>query len=44
VAVSLSTNSPIGSGGPWWSINMWLNLHFWYSLEQNNFNMSFPGD
>jgi hypothetical protein len=28
VAVSLSTNSPIGSGGPWWSINMWLNLHF----------------
>jgi hypothetical protein len=28
VAVSLSTNSPIGSpGGPWWFINFWLNLY-----------------
>jgi hypothetical protein len=28
VAVSLSTKSPIGSpGGPWWFINLWLNLY-----------------
>jgi hypothetical protein len=28
VAVSLSTNSPMGMpGAPWWFINMWLNLH-----------------
>jgi hypothetical protein len=34
VAVSLSTNSPIGSSrGPWWFINMWLNLYLWDKLE-----------
>jgi hypothetical protein len=28
VAVSLSTNSPIGTpGGPWCFINRWLNIH-----------------
>jgi hypothetical protein len=34
VVVSLSTNSPIGSpGGPWWFINMWLNLYLRDKLE-----------
>jgi hypothetical protein len=45
VAVSLSTNSPIGTpGGPWWFLNMWLNLHLRDMLEQNIFDVSFPGD
>jgi hypothetical protein len=45
VSVSLSTNSPIGIlGGPWWFINMWLNLHLRDRLEQNIFDMRFPGD
>jgi hypothetical protein len=34
VAAILSTNSPIGTpGGPWWFINMWLNLHLRDKLE-----------
>jgi hypothetical protein len=45
VVVSLSTNSPIGTlGGPWWFINMWLNLHLRDRLEQNIFDMRFPGE
>jgi hypothetical protein len=45
VAVSLSTNSPISTpGGPWWFINMWLNLHLRDKLEQNIFAKTFPGD
>jgi hypothetical protein len=45
VSVSLSTNSPIGSlGGPRWFINMWLNLYLRDKLEQDIFNMCFPGD
>jgi hypothetical protein len=45
VAVSLSTNSPIGTlGGPWWFINMWLNLHLPDRLDQNIFAKTFPGD
>jgi hypothetical protein len=35
VAVSLSTNSPIGTpGGAWWFLNMWLHLHLRDRLEQ----------
>jgi hypothetical protein len=45
VIVSLSTKSPIGSlGGPWWFINLWLNLYFRDKLEQDNFNIRFLGD
>jgi hypothetical protein len=45
VVVSLSTNSPIGSqGGPWWFINMWLNLYLRDKLEQYIFSIRFPGD
>jgi hypothetical protein len=45
VAVSLSTKSPIGSpGGPWWFINLWLNLYLQGKLEQDIFNIHFPGD
>jgi hypothetical protein len=45
VAVILSTNSPIGTpGGPWWFINMWLNLHLKDRLEQNILSMSFLGE
>jgi hypothetical protein len=43
VAVNLSTNSPIGTPrGPWWFINMWLNLHLRNRLEQNIFAKTFP--
>jgi hypothetical protein len=43
VAVSLSTNSPIGTpGGLWWFINMWLNLHLRDRLEHNIFTKT-PG-
>jgi hypothetical protein len=45
VSINLSTNSPIGTpGGPWWFINMWLNLHLRDRLEQNSFAKTFPGD
>jgi hypothetical protein len=34
VSVNLPTGRPIGTpGGPWWFINMWLNLHLHNSLE-----------
>jgi hypothetical protein len=45
VIVILSTNSSIDTpGGPWWFINMWVNLHLRDKLEQSIFDMSFPGD
>jgi hypothetical protein len=45
VAVSLPTNSPISTpGGPWWFINMWINLHLRDRLEQNIFTKTFLGD
>jgi hypothetical protein len=45
VAVSLLTNSPKGSpGGPWWFINLWLNLYLRDKLEQDIFSIHFLGD
>ena len=31
-------------GGPWWFINMWLNLHLHKRLEFNLFTQRFPRD
>jgi hypothetical protein len=45
VSISLSTNSLIGSpGGPWWFINLWLNLYIRDKLEQDIFSIHFPMD
>jgi hypothetical protein len=45
VDVSLSTKPPIISpGGPWWFINLWLNLYIRDKLEQDIFSIRFPRD
>jgi hypothetical protein len=41
VSVNLSAGKPVRSlGGPWWFVNMWLNLHFRTILEKDVFSMS----
>ena len=41
----LLLGEPIGNlGGPWWFINMWLNLHVHKRLEFDLFAQRFPRD
>jgi len=45
VAKKLLLGQPIGNlGGPWWFINMWLNLHMHKRLEFDLFAQRFPRD
>ena len=45
VARKLLLGQPIGNlGGPWWFINMWLNLHMHKRLEFDLFAQRFPRD
>jgi len=45
VTKKLLLGQPIGNlGGPWWFINMWLNLHMHKCLEFDLFAQRFPGD
>jgi hypothetical protein len=45
VTKKLLLGQSIGNlGGPWWFINMWLNLHLHKRLEFNLFTQRFPRD
>ena len=45
VTRKLLLGQPIGNlGGPWWFINMWLNLHMHKRLEFDLFAQRFPRD
>jgi hypothetical protein len=45
VSIKLSAGQPIGNlGGPWWFINIWLNLYMHKVLGQDLHKMSFPSD
>jgi len=45
VAEKLLLGQPIGNlGGPWWFINMWLNVHMHKRLRFNLFAQQFPRD
>jgi hypothetical protein len=43
VSVKLSAGEPIGNlGGPWWFINLWLNLHLETFLKYDIRKLRFP--
>jgi hypothetical protein len=43
VSVKLSAGEPIGNlGGPWWFINLWLNLHLKAVLKYDIKKLQFP--
>ena len=45
VAEKLLLGEPIGNlGGPWWFINMWLNIHLHKRLRWDFFAQQFPWD
>jgi len=45
VAEKLLLGQPIGNlGGPWWFINMWLNVHMHKRLHFDLFAQRFPRD
>jgi len=45
VAEKLLLGEPIGNlGGPWWYINMWLNVHMHKRLQFDFFAHQFPKD
>jgi hypothetical protein len=45
VAKKLLLGEPIGNqGGPWWFLNMWLNVHMQKRLQFDSFAQQFPQD
>lgn len=45
VSKKLLAGSPVSNlGGPWWFINLWLNLHLRKALEQDVFQNQFPSE